>query len=57
MFNAGDHVPVIGVVFVELVGKALKLPPEHIALTAVKVGVTFGVTVIVTLFPFAVEEV
>ncbi len=57
MSNAGDHVPVIGVVFVELVGKALKLPPEHIALTAVKVGVTFGVTVIVTLFPFAVEEV
>ena len=42
MFNAGDHVPVIGVVFVELVGKALKLPPEHIALTAVKVGVTFA---------------
>ena len=49
MFNAGDHVPVIGVVFVELVGKALKLPPEHIALTAVKVGVTFGVTVILSV--------
>ena len=49
MSNAGDHVPVIGVVFVELVGKALKLPPEHIALTAVKVGVTFGVTVILSV--------
>ena len=44
----------IGVVFVELVGKALKLPPEHIALTAVKVGVTFGVTVTVALPVFPV---
>ena len=33
----------------EVVGKALKLPPEHIALTAVKVGVTFGVTVILSV--------
>jgi hypothetical protein len=29
----------------EVVGKALKLAPEHIALTAVNVGVTFGFTV------------
>ena len=29
----------------EVVGKALKLAPEHIALTAVNVGVTFGLTV------------
>ena len=31
----------------EVVGKALKLAPEHIALTAVNVGVIFGLTVIV----------
>ena len=41
--------PVIGVPFVELVGKALKLPPEQIAATGVKVGVTFGFTVIVSV--------
>ena len=49
LFNAGDQVPVIGVPFVELVGKALKLPPEQIAATGVKVGVTFGFTVIVSV--------
>ena len=43
MFNAGDHVPVIPLV--EVVGRALKLAPEHIAPTAVNVGVTFGLTV------------
>ena len=32
---------------VEIVGNATKLPPEHIAGTAVKVGVTFGLIVIV----------
>ena len=47
LFKAGDHVPVIGVLFVELVGKALKLPPEQIAATGLNVGVTFGFTVIV----------
>ena len=39
----GDHVPDIGVVFVELKGK-VNAPPEHIAGTCVNVGVTFGVT-------------
>ncbi len=43
MSNAGDHVPVIPLL--EVVGKALKLAPKHIALTAVNVGVTFGFTV------------
>ena len=48
---AGDHVPVIGApVCVELlldeVGN-VKLPPEHIAGTCVKVGVVNGFTVTV----------
>ena len=45
LFNAGDHVPVIPLV--EVVGKADNVAPEQIGATAVKVGVTFGVTVIV----------
>ena len=40
MFNAGDHVPVIGGMFVELVGKALKIAFEQIAGTAAKDGIT-----------------
>ena len=47
MLNAGDHVPVI--LLFEVVGNADKLPPEHIGDTAVKVGVTFGLTVIVNV--------
>jgi hypothetical protein len=43
LFNAGDQVPEMPLL--EVVGKALKLAPEHIALTAVNVGVTFGFTV------------
>ena len=31
----------------EVVGNADKVPPEHIAATCVKVGVTFGFTVMV----------
>ena len=42
---AGDHVPVIPLV--EVVGNADKLAPEQIDATCVKVGVVFGVTVIV----------
>ena len=45
LFKAGAQVPVI--LFSEVVGKADKLAPEHIAATAAKVGVTFGFTVIV----------
>jgi hypothetical protein len=33
---------------VDVVGRAAKAPPEQIAATAVKVGVTFGLTVIVS---------
>ena len=45
LFNAGDHVPVIPLL--EVVGNADKVAPEQIAATGLKVGVTFGVTVIV----------
>ena len=45
LFNAGDHVPVIPLV--DVVGNADNEAPEQIGATAVKVGVTFGVTVIV----------
>jgi hypothetical protein len=34
---------------VDVVGKAAKVPPEQIAATGVKVGVTFGLTVIVNV--------
>ena len=49
MFKAGAQVPVIGVALVEEVGKAVKVAPEQIAGTAAKVGVTFGLTVIVNV--------
>ena len=45
LFNAGAQVPVIPLV--DVVGSAAKTAPEHIGATAVKVGVTFGLTVIV----------
>ncbi len=50
LFIAGDHVPVMGVVLVELVGR-VKDPPLHIGATWLKVGVTgwFTVTVIVAV--------
>ena len=47
MFRAGDHVPLIPLV--EVVGNADKVAPEHIGETAAKVGVTFGLTVIVNV--------
>jgi hypothetical protein len=40
---------VIAGVFVELVGKAVKVPPEQIGATALNVGVIFGFTVIVNV--------
>jgi len=45
--NAGDHVPVT--LFVEVVGKALNVAPEQIGATALNVGVTFELTVIVNV--------
>ena len=44
LFNAGDQVPVIP--FVEVVGKADKVAPEQIGVTALNVGVILGFTVI-----------
>jgi hypothetical protein len=43
--KAGDQVPLIELF--EVVGKADKLPPEHIGETVVNVGVILGLTVIV----------
>jgi hypothetical protein len=47
LFNAGDQVPVIPLL--EVVGNADKVAPEQIGGTALKVGVTFGLTVIVSV--------
>ena len=46
LFIAGDHIPVIAVVFVEAVGSAAIAAPEQKEPTGVKVGVTSGVIVI-----------
>ena len=43
--SAGAQVPVIPLF--DVVGKAERLPPEQMGVTAVNVGVTFGLTVIV----------
>ena len=51
LFNAGDHVPAKP--FNEVVGNALNDSPEQIDATDAKVGVPFGVTVIVNVAVFA----
>ena len=43
--KAGDQLPVMPLL--EVVGNADKVAPEQIGATAVNVGVTFGLTVIV----------
>ena len=45
MSSAGDHEPAYPLS--EVVGNAFKVPPSHIGATAVKVGVIFGLTVMV----------
>jgi len=45
LFKAGAQLPVMPLV--DVVGSAAKAAPEHIGATAVKVGVIFGLTVIV----------
>ena len=45
MFSAGDQVPVMPLL--DVVGNADKVAPEQMGATAVKVGVIFGLTVIV----------
>ena len=47
LFNAGAQVPVIP--FVEVVGNGAKVAPEQIGATALNVGVTFGLTVMVNV--------
>ena len=47
LFNAGAHVPVIPLL--DVVGSAERVAPEQIGATAVNVGVTFGLTVIVNV--------
>jgi len=47
LFSAGAQVPVMPLV--EVVGRADKVAPEQIGATAVKVGVIFGLTVIVNV--------
>ena len=49
LFNDGDHVPVTGVALVDDVGNGDNVAPEQIAATALKVGVMFGLTVIVNV--------
>ena len=45
LFSAGDQVPVIPLL--DVVGNAAKVAPEQIGATAVNVGVTCGLTVMV----------
>ena len=45
LFSAGDQLPVIA--FNDVVGNADNVPPEQIGVTALNVGVTFILTVIV----------
>lgn len=47
LFSAGAHVPVIPLF--DVVGSAEREAPEQIGATAVNVGVTFGLTVIVNV--------
>ena len=49
--KAGDHVPVIPLL--EVVGSGVSVAPEHIGATAVNVGVTIGLTVIVNVVVLA----
>ena len=45
LFSAGDQVPVIPLL--EVVGNADRVAPEQMGATALKVGVIFGLTVMV----------
>ena len=51
MFKAGAHVPLIPLL--DVVGNAVKVAPEQIGATAVKVGVTCGFTVMVSVVEVA----
>ena len=47
LFKAGAHVPVMPLM--DVVGNGAKAAPEQIEATGLKVGVTFGVTVMVNV--------
>jgi hypothetical protein len=47
LLSAGDQVPVI--LFVEVVGNAERVVPEHMGFIAEKVGVILGFTVMVVV--------
>ena len=47
MLSTGHQLPLIPLV--EVVGKAAKVPPEQIGVTAAKFGVIFGFTVMVNV--------
>jgi hypothetical protein len=47
LFKAGDQLPEIPLI--EVVGKGDNVAPEQTAAIGVKVGVVFGVTVIITV--------
>ena len=47
MFSAGAHVPVMPLL--EVVGNGERVAPEHIGATAVNVGVTLVLTVMVNV--------
>ena len=47
LFKAGDQVPVIALV--EVVGNAFSVSPEQIGDTGVKLGMTFGFTVMMVV--------
>jgi hypothetical protein len=51
LFKAGVQVPETP--FNEVVGSEAKTPPAHIGATALKVGTTFGVTVMVKVIVVA----
>ena len=47
MFSAGDQAPVMPLF--DVVGNAVNVAPEQMGATAVKVGVMFGLTVMVNV--------
>ena len=47
LLSAGAHVPVIPLL--EVVGNGFNVPPEQIGTTALKVGVMFGLTMMVSI--------
>ena len=49
MFNAGDQLPFIGVTLVDDVGNGDNVTPKQMGATALKVGVMFGLTMIVNV--------